>query len=200
MMAALDADKVRLLIARGAAPKAEGLSGRTALSVAHRGTQGSVRALLQAGAPGANRALGLASMTGDLEEVNLLLEGGADPTPALTLAVTFGYADIVQGLISGGASAGITEKSGINLLHWAAIANRPEIVAALTMAGVPINAQDKSGFTPIMYAVTIDFGDTQMIKTLLRAGADPNIRNSDGRSAREQARYFRHTQIEDSLR
>ena len=68
------------------------------------------------------------------------------------------------------------------------------------MAGASINAQDDFGFTPLMYAATIDFGSTELVKTLLRAGADPAIRNADGRNAREQARYYRHTQIEDALR
>ena len=68
------------------------------------------------------------------------------------------------------------------------------------MAGVPVNAQDEFGFTPLMYAASIDFGDTELVKTLLRAGANPNIRNAEGRTAREQAKYYRHTQIEDALR
>ena len=216
MMAAPNAEKVQLLLARGADAKARTASGYSALSIAaaYRGTADSLRALLDAGATlddpqGVrfhNLPLVFSSMTGDLENVKLLLQRGADPaagsqgrTP-LAQAVTFGYPDIVQAVIGAGASANMTESSGINLLHWAAIANRPEVIPALYMAGVPVNAQDEFGFTPLMYAATIDFGDTELVKTLLRAGADPSIRNHDGRTARDQAKYFRHSQIEDAIR
>jgi hypothetical protein len=49
-------------------------------------------------------------------------------------------------------------------------------------------------------AVTIDFGDMEIVKALVRAGADPSIRNNDGCNAREQARYSHHAQIEEALR
>ena len=216
MMAAPNSEKVKLLLARGADAKARTPSGYSALSIAaaYRGTAESLRALLDAGATVddpqgvrfRNLPLVFSSMTGDLENVKLLLQRGADPaagsqgrTP-LAQAVTFGYPDIVQAVIGAGASANMTESSGINLLHWAAIANRPEVIPALYMAGVPVNGQDEFGFTPLMYAATIDFGDTELVKTLLRAGADPKIRNADGRTAPEQAKYFRHTQIEDAMR
>jgi hypothetical protein len=51
-----------------------------------------------------------------------------------------------------------------------------------------------------MYAATIDFGDTRSLRALLDAGADPHIRNAEGRDAREQARYFRHAQLEAAFR
>jgi ankyrin repeat protein len=132
-------------------------------------------------------------MTGDLENVKLLLAHGADPGAALAQAVTFGYPDVVRVLIAAGAPAKLTESSGINLLHWAAIANRPAVIPALVEAGVSINAQDESGFTPLMYAATIDFGDTKSLNALLKAGADPNIRNGEGRTALEQARFYLKT-------
>jgi ankyrin repeat protein len=215
MMAASDAEKIRLLIARGADVKARGHSGSDALTVAtvYRAAA-SIRLLLEAGAeiqppPGiraANSPLVLAAMTGDLESVRTLLARGADPNaPArsgapLSQAVTFGYPDVVQALIAAGASVKMTESSGINLIHWAAITNHPSVIPALAAAGVPVNAQDQFGFTPLMYAATIDFGDAESVKTLLRAGADPTIRNLDGRTPLEQARHFGLTRIEAALR
>jgi ankyrin repeat protein len=59
---------------------------------------------------------------------------------------------------------------------------------------------DKFGFTPLMYAASVDFGDVESVRTLLRAGADGGIRNNEGRTAREQARHFGHSQIEAALR
>ena len=194
MMAATDAEKVRLLLARGA----NASYGALTVAAASRGTAPAIKHLLHAGAPvnppdgvrAKNTPLLFASMTGDLENVKLLLAHGADPSAALAQAVTFGYPDIVRALISAGAPAKLTEGSGINLLHWAAIANRPDVIPALVEAGVSINAQDEAGFTPLMYAATIDFGDTASLRALLKAGADPKIRNSDGRTAVEQALVY----------
>jgi ankyrin repeat protein len=51
-----------------------------------------------------------------------------------------------------------------------------------------------------MYAATIDFGDTNVMKELLKAGADRSIRNPEGRTPLAQARHFRHAQLEAVLR
>lgn len=201
MMAATDPDKVRLLLTRHADPKARSVSGYDALTIAaaSRNTAASIKELLDAGAeanpPASARAkntpLLYASMTGDLANARLLLDRGAEPSAAaLSQAVTFGYADIVRALIAAGAPAKLTEGTGINMLHWAVIANRPAVIPALAAAGVPVNAKDENGFTPLMYAATIDFGDTRSIDALLKAGADPAIRNADGRTAIEQARRY----------
>jgi uncharacterized protein len=201
-MAAADEDKVRLLLSRGA----DAGGGALTAAAAYRGTAGAIQALLDAGAKMTGAALVLSSMTGDLDNVRLLLARGADPNaawrgnPPISQAVTFGYPDIVQALIAAGASVSMRESSGINLLHWAAIANRPSVIPALAVAGVPVNDRDQFGFTPLMYAATIDFGDLDAVKTLLRAGADPGIRNNEGRTAREQARHFGHSRIEAALR
>jgi ankyrin repeat protein len=208
MMAANDAEKVGLLLARGA----DASYGALTVAAASRDTAPAIRRLLDAGVPVnppenvrvKNTPLLFASMTGDLENVKLLLAHGAERSAplaaALAQAVTFGYPEIVRALISAGAPAKLTEGSGINLLHWAAIANRPDVIPALVEAGVPVNAQDDSGFTPLMYAATIDFGDAASLRALLKAGADPNIRNAEGRTAVEQARQYRHVNLEAILR
>jgi ankyrin repeat protein len=215
MMAAPDAAKVRLLLARGAGAEARASSGVDALTIAaaYRGTAESLHLLLDAGAPvqppkGTRvhyAPLVLASMSGDLANVRLLLAHGADPSAAaadtaLAQAVTFGYADIAEALIAAGASATLKESNGINLLHWAVIANRPELIPILARAGAQVNATDEHGFTPLMYAATIDFGDTRSVKALLAAGADPAIPNEEGRTPRQQAHYFHHNRLEAALR
>jgi ankyrin repeat protein len=196
MMAAPNAEKVRLLLSHGAevTPKA------VVIAASWRGTAESIRLLLKsdAGAP-TSKALERASMSGDVENVKMLLDFGADPSAGLSQAVTFGYTDVVRMLIAKGASVKMTEDTGINLLHWAAIANRADVIPVLAEAGVPINVVDESGYTPLMYAATIDFGDTAVLKALLKEGADRNIRNREGRTALQQARYHRHTLLEKAL-
>jgi ankyrin repeat protein len=211
MMAAPNVEKVRLLLARGADVKARGSSGHDALTIAsgYRGTAASLRALLDAGAdvepPHGVRVrrppLVLASMNGDLSNVKLLLNRGADASTDAPIAeaITFGHADVVRALIQAGADTGLTEASGVNLLHWATITGRASVIPELVKAGVPLNDTDKAGFTPVMYAATIDFGDTATLRALLDAGADLSVRNPDGRDPLEQARHFKHFAIEATL-
>jgi ankyrin repeat protein len=211
MASALDPAKVKMLVARSADVKFRSGSGTDALTVAsaYRGTAASIRALLDAGAeiepPEAvrarNTALVFASMTGDLDNVKLLLSSGAKPSEkAFSQAVTFGYPEVVRALISAGADTKLTDGSGINLLHWAAITDRPSLIPILAEARVPINATDDHGFTPLMYAATIDFGDDDVLKALLKAGADKSIRNSENRTPLAQAKYYKHSRLEQSLR
>jgi ankyrin repeat protein len=207
----LDPDKVRMLLARGADVKARSTSTYDALTIAaaYRETRASIEALIKAGAQPQppegvrvrNTPLVFASMTGDLNNVKVLLAAGAEPSEkAFSEAVTFGYPDVAQTLIAAGVdAAGMVDGSGVNLLHWAAITDRAALVPILAAAHVPVNAADDHGFTPLMYAATIDFGDTSVMQALLKAGADKSIRNYEGRTPLAQARYFRHASLAAAL-
>jgi ankyrin repeat protein len=211
MMAAPDDDKLRVLLARGANVKQRSPAGIDALTIAaaQLGTSASIARLLDAGAelrpPEGVRVrrspLVLAAMTGDLAAVTLLLARGAEPSSeALSEAVTFGHADVVRALVDAGADARLTESSGVNLLHWAAITNRASVIPILVRAGVPLNATDDNGFTPLMYAATVDVGDTDTLHALLASGADRRVRNDQGRTPLDQARHYKHARIADALR
>jgi ankyrin repeat protein len=213
MAAAPDPDKVSLLLTRGAAATFRSPAGNDAATAAasYRGSAGSIRALLDAGAnvepPGSATArqspLLLASMSGDLETVSLLLARGASANPRpnpsgnspISEAITFGRSDIVHALIRAGAKTDLVERTGVNLLHWATITNRAGVIPELARSGVDINAIDDAGFTPLMYAATIDFGDTTTLSALLAAGADRTIRNGSGRTPLQQARHLGHIRL-----
>ena len=210
MFAAHDAAKVRLLLSRGADVKARTTSGTDALTVAaaYRGTRDSLQLMLDAGAsPQApegvstrHSPLVFASMTGDMENVRLLLKHGAEPSAeALSEAVTFGYPEVLKSLIDAGADATITEGSGINLVHWATITNRPEVIPVLLAAKADINATDEFGYTPLMYAATVDEGNIDAATVLLKAGADRSIRNKENRTALDQARRYKHAKLVEAL-
>ena len=115
-------------------------------------------------------------------------------------AITFGYADVTEELIAAGASVGLVEGSGVNLLHWATITNRWEIIPILVANGVPIDEMDGAGFTPLMYAATINFGEGHALEELIRAGADLTIENPDGLTALEQTRKLNYTHLATLLR
>ena len=218
MAAADDAAKTTLLLSRGADATYRAPSGYDALTVAasYRGSAAAMTALLDAGAtadpPEAVKArhspLLFASMSGDIDAVALLLSRGARANPRpnpsgnspISEAITFGRADVVRALIGAGAKVDLTERTGVNLMHWATITNRAQVIPLLARAGVDINAIDEHGYTPLMYAATIDFGDTATAEALVVAGADKKIRNEDGRTPLAQARHFKHTRLAQVLR
>jgi ankyrin repeat protein len=74
-----------------------------------------------------------------------------------------------------GTNVSLTESSGINLLHRATITNRATVIPVLVKAGVALNATDDFGYTPLIYAATVDEGDTDTSGALLAAGAARNI-------------------------
>ena len=218
MAAADNPDKVRVLLARGADAKYRAPSGHDAATVAasYRGASASITLLLDAGAdaepPAAVKTkyspLLLASMSGDLDVVTLLLSRGARANPRpnplgdspISEAITFGHADVVRALIHAGAEIDLVERTGVNLVHWATITNRADVIPELAKAGVDINAIDEHGFTPLMYAATIDFGDTATLRALVAAGADRRIRNGEGRTPLQQAQRLGHVRLAQALR
>lgn len=182
---------------------------RLMIAASYYGNSAAVAKLLDAGAPVAppegtrsrTTPLELAAMSGDLATVELLLQHGADPNgSALSEAVTFGHAEVVRKLIAAGADASGAEGTGINLMHWATITNRSQVIPILAAAKVPLNEVDDNGFTALMYAASIDFGNTQTLEALLAAGADTAIKDYKNRSALDQARRLKHTALEQTLR
>jgi ankyrin repeat protein len=213
MAAAADPDKVAVLLKRGARVQAQAraASGADAVTVAstYRGAAASIRLLLEAGAapepPGdvhvRHSPLVYASMNGDRDIVTTLLSHGAGATAdALAESITFDNIDVTRALLAAGANAKATEQTGVTLLHWAVIANRPAAIPLLASAGVDINARDEAGFTALMYAATIDQGGTELVSALLAAGASRTQRNKAGRTALQQAQFLGHTVLARALR
>ena len=114
-------------------------------------------------------------------------------------AITYGHTAVVRALIQAGAKSDLRERTGVNLLHWAAITNRAEVVPELVKAGVDINALDVHGFTPLMYAASLDFGDTATLRALLASGADRRIKNESGRTPLQQARRLGYAHLAKAL-
>ena len=85
-------------------------------------------------------------------------------------------------------------------MHWATITNRSDVIPVLVQAKVPLNDTDDNGFTPLMYAATLDFGDTKTLDALLAAGADAGIRDLKNRTPVQQARRLKHANIELKLK
>jgi hypothetical protein len=134
-----------------------------------------------------------ASMTGDVDAVNLLLAHGAEASgEAVSEAVTFNRTAVVQRLVQAKADVHGEDSSGINLVHWATITNRPASISVLAAAGLSVDGVDGRGYTPLMYAASIDFGEMDALRALLAAGADTRVTNEEGRTAFDLARRHGH--------
>jgi len=61
--------------------------------------------------------------------------------------------------------------------------------------GADVNAIGKAGYTPLLLAASIDFGDTEMMALLLEAGARVDIKSPAGKTALDLAREYQHTRF-----
>lgn len=134
-------------------------------------------------------------MQGNLAAIGKMLEKGKDVNAPvdrggrLPLAVAAGNrrADVVRFLLNAGANVLLADKNGCTALHIAAQENSLEICRMLVEAGASVDARDAYGSTPLAKAVSTSKGRGEVITYLLSAGADPDIRNSHGISAKALA-------------
>lgn len=79
-------------------------------------------------------------------------------------------------------------------LHYAAHHNQLEIARKIIEKGGDINLTDKHGNNPLWYAVFFAKGHYDLVKLLMKHGADPHNKNKAGRSALDFAK-----QIDDKV-
>jgi len=220
MFAARDPEKVKLLLARGADVNARAATGITALMVAarYRGNAETVRLLLDKGAkpnPEAEvrndaSALFFAAMSGDVQMARALVEAGARPDQKMTLLGQFVSAPLiftasnddvamVEFLLGKGANPNDVDTDGLTALDWATLTNHAGVVQALLKGGARVNHLDKFGMTPLLYAASVDFGDTAVLEKLIAGGADLKAKNKQGQTALDLARTFNHAKAASLL-
>jgi ankyrin repeat protein len=90
-------------------------------------------------------------------------------------------ADAVADLLRTGAKSDVSDNNGFTALHWCAFrgAVSPrmcDIADMLISAGADVNAVTNPGDTVLCFA--IDSGNQQLVKELLRRGAQPNLRSN----------------------
>lgn len=89
------------------------------------------------------------------------------------------------------------EKPKIDI-QTAIITNNLEIVKQHIEAGTDINMKDQmSGSTPLITAAT--FGKTEIVKALINANADPDLKNNEGSTALHAAAFFCRIEIVQML-
>ncbi len=136
----------------------------------------------------------VASESGQLQTVRLLLKHGADPNRehgrALMLARENGYTDVADLLVKAGAKP--------DDLLIAAEFGDTETVNNLLAAGADINMKDETGRTPLIRAILDDHNDLAL--ALIAKGADVSVKDMDGRTALKYSTIFYKTPIAEALK
>jgi ankyrin repeat protein len=199
MMAAPDAEKMKLLLEHGAQVNARAKSRYSALMVAAHYREGTpaIRLLLEHGAEvtGTPSPLLLATSVGNPEALKLLHDAGAPTDRTMVAAARLGKIDAVRALIEIGAPVDEPDGADTTPLERAVLANEVEIARLLIAHGANVNHVARNGMTPLLYAASIDFGNARMIDLLLKSGARANVANNEGKTAIELAREYGHSHL-----
>ena len=122
-------------------------------------------------------ALSYASLNGNLQVVETLLNGGADGLTALISASQNGHSEVVQILLKGGADPNIQKNDGATALMSASQNGHSEVVHILLKRGADSNIQRKDGVTALMIASYN--GHSEVINILINGGGNLNVQMRD---------------------
>ncbi|XP_055375005.1 poly [ADP-ribose] polymerase tankyrase [Condylostylus longicornis] len=139
------------------------------------------------------RELFEACKTGDIAKVKKLITpqtvnsrdtAGRKSTP-LHFAAGYGRREVVEYLLSNGASIQACDEGGLHPLHNACSFGHAEVVRLLLEAGASPNTTDNWNYTPLHEAASK--GKVDVCIALLQHGANSNIRNSEQKTPLELA-------------
>jgi ankyrin repeat protein len=222
MAAAPDVEKMRLLLDRGADVNARAKSRYSALMVAAQYQEGdaAINLLLDRGAQmappegpapifnanpfslaayaGNYRSLPRLKTAGGQIDGSFIAIGTSRTTPMLG-AFKFGDADVIRTLLELGAPVDFADGNQITMLSRSVLNHELELAKMLIARGANVNATDKLGMTPLLWAASSDFGDPAMVELLLKSGAKADAKNRDGRTALELARAYKHDYLVPAL-
>ena len=157
--------------------------------------------LLQMGIPVTGESLAACAGEGSKQEVSLFLAAGFSPdtrnkagVPLLNIAARNGNFEILKLLIESGAQVNMqADDRGTSALIDSAMNKNIDMVNALIAAGASLDIKSKDGQTSLVVAVGI--GDEKVVEALLKAGANPDVPDSMGVTARKYASLFRKKEI-----
>ena len=176
---------IQKLLAQNADPSLKDAPGNTSLHLAVQVQHGKRPGLVKTGAsfsspfPAAYHACSVQTVQAMIThgaDVNALNKRGQT---ALWFACCDGQGDFVKLLLDKGADPNIVDKHGDSCLHAAifghcSIATLQEIIDR----SADVNAVNKDGATPLLLACST--GQSEAVKFLLNANADPNTADVDG--------------------
>jgi len=143
-------------------------------------------------------ALMYAAVPGDAAMARLLVRhgarvnlAGANGWTALTIAAVKGHVAVVRLLLTHGADPNHGDLYGYTPLMRAVLEQRSEVVRALLATGRSrVDAVDHYGATALHHAAEV--GSRPLADMLLSAGADPQLRDRQGRTPAMLARDTGH--------
>lgn len=194
---------VEILLRAGATVDRPDRLRRTPMDVASNWRRTEITALLlRAGAEADPAALASAALNGQIEQVRMLLAGGADPNAGgghvLSEATRGCYrndnTEVIRTLVEAGADPRAADDTEYTPLHRAAGLCEPEVVELLIRRGADPVARDANGYTPLISAA--GSGRIENVRLLIAAGADVNGVDIDGKSVLEYARDYPEVQQE----
>lgn len=151
-------------------------------------------------------ALHSASDEGHLEMMKLLMKHGADPlsqknnwklTPLHFAARAGGHVGAVSLLLSVGAVVNAKDINGRTPLHRA---QEKSVAVLLVAQGADVNARDDKGWTCLHWAASEREGfSLETIGFLLEKGADPKLKDLEGKTAAQIARESKKPELANLL-
>lgn len=152
----------------------------------------------------------LAAKANDAGRVAELISAGADVNAkdplqdsAFLYAGAEGFNEVLQLTLAAGADVASINRYGGTALIPASEHGHTETVRILINAGVPVNHVNNLGWTALQEAVLLNSGGPRqqdVVGQLLAAGADPGIRDPQGRTALENAERLGFTQLAEIIR
>lgn len=147
------------------------------------GDKEQVQALLNQGAdPNIKKYKLIVRPFSPIKKENILINLGVEP---LQVAAERGDAEIVEMLLNKGANPNTVSNDGNTPLHMAVVRKHPEITKILIDKGASLDTQNKLGYTPSDLA-----WDEEIVQILLDKGASPDIFNKPEAKALRQSPAF----------
>lgn len=214
-------DMIELLLRHEAGVNQQNTEGQAPLILASLyGNAPSIRSLLAGGADinlkdaDGSTPLHIAALYQNHENLAAILEeapeidavNSAGDTPLLTAVRRPENGQAVELFLQHGADTDALDRTGKNALLTASASNQKDYIKVLVSAGIDINSQDGEGNTALHYPLNNVLRNraylplsTELVTVLLEEGADPRIKNKDGRSPLDLAREIGEDELIDLL-